>query len=283
MAPCCPALHKVLMPIVVAGWCKLKPALKPPGFSASKVKYDEVLISFAFNLNLRPYTVAVEKIIQNSLGAVGAPPMSLASITALEKALERDFVAAGGTWEGVERVVREEELVVRGRATAAAAAASGLMATELQHGMGLNPVRWLAHAVRRAPTAADHEHHLRCAAMTLPVEQDQQVDGGMLPPAPSSSPSTSGQKVAAALGSMAALPGKLAAAPLRSLMHRGMSGDGRLKRSEPARPHAGLRGMFLAPFTVFTPVKGKGRGQGPGRSLSQRGVDDDTDISKKAK
>jgi len=42
----------------------------------------------------------------------------------------------GGTWEGVERVVREEELVVRGRATAAEAAASGLMATELEHGMG---------------------------------------------------------------------------------------------------------------------------------------------------
>jgi hypothetical protein len=41
--------------------------------------------------------------------------------------------------------------------------------------------------------------------------------------------------------------------------------------------------MFLAPFKVVTPGKGKGRGQGPERSLSQRGVDDDSDISKKAK
>jgi hypothetical protein len=90
--------NKFLMPIVVAGCCNLKPALNPPGFtnSASKVKYDEMLLRFVFNLSLRHYTVAVEKIIQNSLGAVGAPPMSLASITALEKALEKDFVAAGG-------------------------------------------------------------------------------------------------------------------------------------------------------------------------------------------
>ena len=40
--------------------------------------------------------------LQNVLGVVHVTPISLATIRALERALEAEFEACGKTWEGVE-------------------------------------------------------------------------------------------------------------------------------------------------------------------------------------
>ena len=46
----------------VVGWCKLKPVLQAPGLiQRLKVKYDELLSSFAFNCSLRLYTVGARQ------------------------------------------------------------------------------------------------------------------------------------------------------------------------------------------------------------------------------
>jgi len=37
----------------------IKPALKPPGVKRLKLKHDELLSNFAFNVNLRRYTMVV--------------------------------------------------------------------------------------------------------------------------------------------------------------------------------------------------------------------------------
>jgi hypothetical protein len=63
--------------------------------------------------------VKVERLLQNLLGSVAITPISLATIRALEKALEAEFVACGKTWEGVEAVMRKQELERRAKATKA--------------------------------------------------------------------------------------------------------------------------------------------------------------------
>ena len=51
-------MRTAVTPDAVVGWCKLRPVLKAPGFSALKLKYDKLFASVAFTTNLRPYAVA---------------------------------------------------------------------------------------------------------------------------------------------------------------------------------------------------------------------------------
>ena len=113
--------------------------------------------------------VAVERILQNALGGLRVRPISLASIQALERHLEEEFIECGGSWDGVERAMRDEMVAqtteARRRAEAAAATTRG----ETRKGAGMNPLRWLAHAAARAPTRLDHEHHRLLRLVNVPA------------------------------------------------------------------------------------------------------------------
>jgi hypothetical protein len=93
----------------------------------------------------------------------------LASIQALERHLEEEFIECGGSWDGVERAMRDEMVAqtteARRRAEAAAATTRG----ETRKGAGMNPLRWLAHAAARAPTRLDHEHHRLLRLVNVPA------------------------------------------------------------------------------------------------------------------
>ena len=117
--------------------------------------------------------VAVERTMQNLFGSVHVAPICLHSIEALERALEEEFAAAGGTWEGVEAVMRAEELERKKKENDAAEAATERASEELKTGAGINPARWLAHAANRAPTRADHEHATRVRQLIRPVRADE--------------------------------------------------------------------------------------------------------------
>ena len=98
-------------------------------------------------------------------------PCSLRSIEALEAALEREFADAGGTWDGVEAAMREKEVEKAEKEARALKAASGKLAEELKNGAGLNPARWLTHALARAPTRLDHERRVRVAQLVENVQR----------------------------------------------------------------------------------------------------------------
>ena len=70
----------------------------------------------------------------------------------------------------LQAMMRKEELERRAKAVKAMQASQGLITQELEHGTGLNPLRWLVHAFVRAPTRMDYEHRIRCAQLTSPVE-----------------------------------------------------------------------------------------------------------------
>ena len=113
--------------------------------------------------------VVVERLLQNLLGSVHVAPICLHSIEALERALEETFAAAGGTWEGLEAVMRAEELERKKKENDAAEAATERASNELKMGTANNPLRWLAHAANRAPTRADHEHATRVRQLIRPT------------------------------------------------------------------------------------------------------------------
>ena len=118
---------------------------------------------------LMKIVVAFERAQQNALGALRVQPISLASIQALERHLEEEFIECGGSWDGVERAMRDEMVAqtteARRRAEAAAATTRG----ETRKGAGMNPLRWLAHAAARAPTRLDHEHHRLLRLVNVPA------------------------------------------------------------------------------------------------------------------
>ena len=122
--------------------------------------------------------VAVERALQNLLGSVQIAPCSLRSIEALEAALEREFADAGGTWDGVEAAMREKEVEKAEKEARALKAASGKLAEELKNGAGLNPARWLTHALARAPTRLDHEHRVRVAQLVENVQRATNRESG---------------------------------------------------------------------------------------------------------
>ena len=113
--------------------------------------------------------VVVERTLQNLLGSVHVAPICIHSIEALERALEETFAAAGGTWEGLEAVMRAEELERKKKENDAAEAATERASNELKMGTANNPLRWLAHAANRAPTRADHEHATRVRQLIRPT------------------------------------------------------------------------------------------------------------------
>jgi hypothetical protein len=76
----------------------------------------------------------------------------------LERALEEEFSNCGGTWEGVEEMYRAQEKENLALLDERDAAENALIKDELRKGTGVNPLRWLAHAARRAPTRAEYEH-----------------------------------------------------------------------------------------------------------------------------
>ena len=122
---------------------------------------------------LMKIVVVAERIQQNVLGGLRVQPISLASIQALERALEEEFVAAGGTWEGLEddmrTTMKAQTTEVRERAEKEIA----LLQREVRFGTGLNPVRWLSHAAARAPTRVDHEHHTLLRRLNVPARPHQ--------------------------------------------------------------------------------------------------------------
>ena len=122
--------------------------------------------------------VAVERALQNLLGSVQIAPCSLRSIEALEAALEREFADAGGTWDGVEAAMREKEVEKAEKEARALKGASGKLAEELKNGAGLNPARWLTHALARAPTRLDHEHRVRVAQLVENVQRATNRESG---------------------------------------------------------------------------------------------------------
>ena len=79
--------------------------------------------------SLMKIVVAMERVQQNALEAYGCSPLSLASIQALERTLEEEFIECGGTWDGVERAMRDAMVAqtteARRRAEAAGAHTRG--------------------------------------------------------------------------------------------------------------------------------------------------------------
>ena len=53
--------------------------------------------------------VICERLVQNLLGALHVAPISPYSLLLLERALEEEFAACGGSWEGVEAMYRAQE------------------------------------------------------------------------------------------------------------------------------------------------------------------------------
>ena len=102
--------------------------------------------------------VLCERVVQNLLGALRVAPISPYTLELLERALEEEFEANGGTWEGIESMYLAIEKKNAEKLEAREAAANALLRDELRRGIGLNPLRWLAHATRRAPTRVDYEH-----------------------------------------------------------------------------------------------------------------------------
>ena len=102
--------------------------------------------------------VTCERLVQNSLGALRVAPISPYSLLLLERALEEEFAACGGSWEGVEALYRAREKENLAKLDERDAAEKAMLGDELRKGAGLNPLRWLAHATRRAPTRAEYEH-----------------------------------------------------------------------------------------------------------------------------
>tara|TARA_B110000305_G_C19252733_1_gene545563 strand:- start:521 stop:850 length:330 start_codon:yes stop_codon:yes gene_type:complete len=96
--------------------------------------------------------------VQNLLGALKIQPISPYTLTLLEGTLYEEFANAGGTWEGVEKVLRNVEVEKSKIIEAKQAAANLKLRDELRKGTGLNPLRWLTHATKRAPTRAEYEH-----------------------------------------------------------------------------------------------------------------------------
>lgn len=128
---------------------------------------------------LMPIVVIAERALQNALGSLSISPISLASVRALEQALESEFAASGGTWEGLKERMRSEEMTRRRSAAEASDASRSLLALELEHGVGLSPARWVVHALARAPTRADFEHEMRCRQLSSPVRSEE--DAGDIP------------------------------------------------------------------------------------------------------
>ena len=102
--------------------------------------------------------VICERLVQNLLGALHVAPISPYSLLLLERALEEEFAACGGSWEGVEALYRAREKENLAKLDERDAAEKAMLGDELRKGAGLNPLRWLAHATRRAPTRAEYEH-----------------------------------------------------------------------------------------------------------------------------
>ena len=102
--------------------------------------------------------VICERLVQNLLGALQVAPISPYSLLLLERALEEEFANCGGTWEGVEAMYRAQEKENLALLDERDAAENALIKDELRKGTGVNPLRWLAHAARRAPTRAEYEH-----------------------------------------------------------------------------------------------------------------------------
>ena len=102
--------------------------------------------------------VICERLVQNLLGALQVAPISPYSLLLLERALEEEFANCGGTWEGVEAMYRAQEKENLALLDERDAAENALIKDELRKGTGANPLRWLAHAARRAPTRAEYEH-----------------------------------------------------------------------------------------------------------------------------
>lgn len=118
---------------------------------------------------LMKIVVAMERVQQNALGGLRVQPISLASIQALERTLEEEFIECGGTWDGVERAMRDEMVAQTTEARRRAEAAAALTRGETRDGAGMNPLRWLAHAAARAPTRLDHEHHRLLRLVNVPA------------------------------------------------------------------------------------------------------------------
>lgn len=102
--------------------------------------------------------VICERLVQNLLGALHVAPISPYSLLLLEHALEEEFAACGGSWEGVEAMYRAQEKENLAALDERDAAENATLKDELRKGAGANPLRWLAHATRRAPTRAEYEH-----------------------------------------------------------------------------------------------------------------------------
>lgn len=119
--------------------------------------------------------VAVERILQNALGGLRVRPISLASIQALERQLEEEFIANGGSWDGVERAMRDAMLAQTKEACRRAEAKQALTRSETREGAGMNPLRWIAHATARAPTRLDHEHHELLRLVNVPARPGPRV------------------------------------------------------------------------------------------------------------
>ena len=102
--------------------------------------------------------VICERLVQNLLGALQVAPISPYSLLLLENALEEEFSTCGGTWEGVEEMYRAQEKENLAKLDERDAAENAMLKDELRKGTGVNPLRWLAHAARRAPTRAEYEH-----------------------------------------------------------------------------------------------------------------------------
>ena len=102
-------------------------------------------------------------------------PISLASIQALERQLEEEFIANGGSWDGVERAMRDAMLAQTKEACRRAEAKQALTRSETREGAGMNPLRWIAHATARAPTRLDHEHHELLRLVNVPARPGPRV------------------------------------------------------------------------------------------------------------
>lgn len=103
-------------------------------------------------------TVLCERLVQNALGALHIQPISPYTLELLERSLVTEFAEAGGTWEGMEKVIRAQETEKQSSQDQREALANLKLRDELRKGTGLNPLRWLVHAAKRAPTRVEWEH-----------------------------------------------------------------------------------------------------------------------------
>ena len=102
----------------------------------------------------------------------------MASIQALERQLEEEFIANGGSWDGVERAMRDAMLAQTKEACRRAEAAAATTRGETRKGAPDEAsAQWTSRTPRPGADEAGHEHHELLRLVNVPARPRASAQG----------------------------------------------------------------------------------------------------------